>query len=442
MQCDIQEAGIRRGNMAVSRKGAGKSPAKKRQKKTAAKKSAPEKTAVKRTAIKKTAVKKTTPKEKTAVRKNAPGKTTAKKKSAVRKTAAKKTARKQAAPGSLDLSTSSFGDQSVEITHTKGERRRQFMALLFTGVVVLLALLIINRREDPEMVKRLIKGARKAEQAGQYWKGIRKLDAALRILDRIQSRIAQEKKKLHRRLERLRKGIKQRLKRVLLLEADRLRKLASTLEGEGKADAALKILKRAQDALNRLTVPPWNRDSRLQENLKQRMKRLEKDRQRFSLRDEEIDRLLKQAKQDEDDGLYQDALKKLDKVLVLLVQLERDLHEKDRAEQQAWAPEIRSLRRITRSARRRMKRKLLDRERRRARERDERRVQDRDARRGKRQDEKRPGLRGTLKKRDNNQGTTGGTTLKHKDIKTKVKDVNSSGKKKVDYRKSAGIEKD
>ena len=441
------KTGIRRGKMAVSGKGTGKKSAKK---KTTVKKSAVKKAAVKKTAVKKTVgKKKAAPVKKSAVKKTAGKKTAVKKAAAQKKTAIRKNASvRKAVPAPV---TAAPAPEKKPVVRTGAERRRQILAVVVTALVILLAMAVINRREGLDKVRRLVKGARQAEKAGQYWKGIRKLDAALRILKRIQDRIPPEKKKRHRMVNRYRKGIKQLLKRLLLLEADRLRKLARKLEGEGREDDALKALKRAQDVLNRLSIPPWDKDRRLQDELKKKIKRLEKDRRRLGLRNEDIERLLKRARQDEDDGLFKDALKKLDKVLDLLDKLEKDVRKKDREERKPWLQKIRNLRKGIRGSRRRINRKLLARDRRGVRDRKENGDTDRAARRRRLEDENRK-LREALRKKNatgttagrgrTGSGTTGGSTLKPKDIRTRVKDVNTSGKKKIDYGKSAGIEKD
>ena len=446
--------------MAVSKKKSVKPAAKKvtkSTKKTAAKKTAAKKTAAKKT-VKKATVKKAVSKK--SIKKAVTKKPTVKK--SVKKTTVKKGSIKKTAPKRVTAKTVvakpstpniAMQQQPVnakkEIVHTKEERRRQYLALFLTGLVILLALIIINRREDETMVRRLVNEAKVAEKAGLYPRGIRKLDAALRVLDRIKSRIPK------RRLAQLEKLIKQRLKRLLLLEADRLRKLARQLEGEGKEDDALKVLKQAQDALTRLRVQPWKGDSRLQKVLDNKMKNLDKDRQRLSLRNEEVDRLLKRAKQDEDDGLYKDALKKLDLVLDLLDKLEKDLRKKDKAEQKVWFPKIKGLRKVVRSSRRRINGKLLARDRQNSRDQSKPRDGETDAARRKRLEQENRRLRDALRNQNGKKGTTGnkgpgvagrgktgGTTIKPKDIKTKVKDVNPTGKKKIDYGKSADIEKD
>ena len=242
---------------------------------------------------------------------------------------------------------------------------------------------------------------------------------------------------------------------MLLLEADRLRKLARKLEGDGKEDDALKALKRAGEVLNRLTLPPWDGDRNLQSRVKKKIKTLEKDRQRLGLRNEDVDRLLKRARQDEDDGLFKDALKKLDKVLDLLDRLDKEARKKDPEERRAWRQKIRNLRKMVRNSRRRINGKLLARERKGLRDGD-RRDPDRAARRRRLEEENRK-LRDALRKkstpgkstsgRTGAKGTTGqgagtGKTINPKDIRTRVKDVNTTGKKKIDYGKSAGIEKD
>lgn len=429
--------GVKRGIAPVSRAGAKKSAVKK----PAAKKTA----AAKKPAVKKTVAKQPVPKK--AVRVQAP----------LRKPAVPRPGIAVPQPVTGEI-PDSVRIEGRKIYRTREERRRQVLAVLISLMLIILALLLINRQEGLEKVQKLQKDARQSEQAGDrdmkdkkydtdgFRKGIRKLDAALRILDRIQNRINPEKKELHKKLDGVRAAVRDDLKRLLLKEADRLQKLARQLDADGQDDKTLGSLKQAGDALKRLTVEPWDKDRKLQDRVGKLLDRLEKDMKSLGLKNEEVDRLLKRARQDEDDGLYDDALKKLDKVLDLLDKLERDLRNKPPEERQAWKSKIDSLRNQVRNARRRIDAKRRDRDRQQTRndpsdDAERRRLADQNRR-----------LQDALNKRDGQKdgrsdgrsGMTGagGNRLQPKDIKTGVKDVQIKGKDKVGYDKSAGIEKD
>jgi hypothetical protein len=131
------------------------------------------------------------------------------------------------------------------VHRTREERRRQVLAVLISLMLIILALLLINRRRDRKRSQKLQKDAAGRTGRGQGYQGqeiryrripqgIRKLDAALRILDRIQDRIKPEKKKLHRKLDGIRAAVRDDLKRLLLKEADRLQKLARQLDADGQ----------------------------------------------------------------------------------------------------------------------------------------------------------------------------------------------------------------
>lgn len=438
--------GVKKGKAPASRAGAKKSAVKKPAvKKAAVKKAA----AVKKPAVKKPVAKQPGPKK--AVRAQAPLPGPAVSRPAI--------AVPQPAMGEVPDSVRVEGRK---VYRTREERRRQVLAVLISLMLIVLALLLINRHEGLEKVQKLQKDARQSERAGdrdigdkkfdtdEYRKGIRKLDAALRILDRIQNRINPEKKELHKKLDGVRAAVRDDLKRLLLKEADRLQKLARQLDADGQDDKTLGSLKQAGDALKRLTVEPWDKDRKLQDQVGRLLDRLDKDMKSLGLKNEEVDRLLKRARQDEDDGLYDDALKKLDRVLDLLDKLERDLRNKPPEERQAWKNKIDSLRNQVRTARRRIDAKRRDRDRRQTRndpsdDAERRRLADQNRRL---QDalNKRDGQKDGQKdgRSDGRSGMTGagGKGLQPKDIKTGVKDVQTKGKDKVGYDKSAGIEKD